>query len=379
MLGNLPKQNNPNIVVGYENSDDAGIFRLETSHLHHHFHGDKTATANLKTASKNSDDSILLVQTLDFFTPVADDPHDFGVIAAVNSLNDIYAMGGTPITALSIVCYPQKGDLTILGDILKGGHETMIAENVAVLGGHSIDDPEIKIGYSVTGIVDNKRLTTNANARPGDLLVLTKPLGTGVISTGLKFEKASKNAAEAAIKYMTKSAREASNLMSLLGANACTDITGFGLLGHAFEMATASEVRMRIDSTKVPLMPDVIDLIEQKMLTRGDRNNRAYVGESVRIAETVDGKMQSALFDPQTAGGLLISMRPDKAREFLDKADEAWLIGEIVDKIGDQKREEVEKEREKEREREEGIQTSDIRIQAQAQVQTKKTGLVEVV
>jgi selenide,water dikinase len=303
VLGRLPQQNNENVIVGFENADDAGVFRLN----------DETA----------------LVQTVDFFTPVADEPEIYGRIAAVNSLNDIYAMGGRPLTALSIVCYPQKGDWDVLGEILAGGQKALNEEGVVVLGGHSVDDGEIKFGYAVTGIVEPKRVIANSGAREGDVLILTKPIGTGVISTGIKFEKASAKAKEAAIKAMTTSAREASKVMSARGANACTDITGFGLLGHAYEMAKASKVTFRINSGDVPLLPDVLSLIEQKMLTRGDRNNRAYVGDTVKFSGRVSREMQSALFDPQTAGGLLISIEEKKADLFLKEIENAKIIGSV--------------------------------------------------
>lgn len=303
VLSNLPKQNNENVIVGFETSDDAGVFRLN--------------------------EEAALVQTVDFFTPVADEPEIYGQIAAINSLNDIYAMGGTPLTALSIVCYPQKGDWEVLGQILLGGQAMMNAENVVVLGGHSVDDQEIKFGYSVTGIIEPKRVIKNSEARAGDVLVLTKPIGTGVISTGIKFEKASSEAKDAVLKTMTTSAREASKEMQRVGANACTDVTGFGLLGHAYEMAKASNVTFKIESAKVPLLPDVLSLIEQKMLTRGDKNNRIYVGDTVIINETVSREMQSALFDPQTAGGLLISLEESKAESLIERLETAVIIGRV--------------------------------------------------
>jgi selenide,water dikinase len=308
VLSKLPKQNNENVIVGFETSDDAGVFRL-----------------NNETA---------LVQTVDFFTPVADEPEIYGQIAAINSLNDIYAMGGTPLTALSLVCYPQKGDWDVLGEILLGGQLAMNAENVVVLGGHSVDDQEIKFGYSVTGIVEPNRVIKNSGAKAGDVLVLTKPIGTGVISTGIKFEKASSEAKAAALKTMTMSAREASKIMTRLGANACTDITGFGLLGHIFEMAKGSNLTFKINSEKVPLLPDVLSLIEQKMLTRGDRNNRVYVGETIKFDGRVSGEMQSALYDPQTAGGLLISMEESKAELFINEMKTAVIIGQVENFTG---------------------------------------------
>ena len=303
-MSKLPNQSfSKDIIVGFDTADDAGVFRL-------------------------SDDTAL-VQTVDFFTPVTDDPFLYGHISAVNSLNDVYAMGGKPVSALSIVCYPQKGDWEILGQILLGGQKALNSEKVVVIGGHSVDDQEIKFGYAVTGIIHPEKVIKNSGAKAGDVLVLTKPIGTGVISTGIKFQKASKRAIEAAMETMIISAAQDSRVMLDVGANGCTDVTGFGLLGHAFEMAKASNVTLKIQSGSVPLLPDVLELIEQKMLTRGDRNNRFYVGEAVKIAKTVSKEMQSALFDPQTAGGLLISLEENKAYRFLDEIPRAKIIGRV--------------------------------------------------
>ncbi len=205
----------------------------------------------------------------------------------------------------------------------------MNAEGVVVIGGHSVDDQEMKFGYAVTGTVHPDRVVTNAGARPGDVLLLTKPIGTGAINTAVKHGKARETTIAAAIEAMTTSAAKASKAMVRYGAHACTDVTGFGLLGHAFEVAKASRVTLEIVSEAVPLLPDVIELIEQKMLTRGDRNNRIYVGETVTIENGVSGPMQSALFDPQTAGGLLISLDPDAVREFLVEVPEAHVIGSV--------------------------------------------------
>ena len=303
VLSKLPKQSDENVIVGYDTADDAGVFRL-------------------------SDDTAL-VQTLDFFTPVADDPFVYGQVAAVNSLNDVYAMGGRPLSALSIVCYPQKGDFDVLGEILAGGQSVMNAEGVVVLGGHSVDDQEMKFGYAVTGVIHPDRVITNAGSKPGDVLVLTKPIGTGAINTAVKKGIASDKTIAAAVKAMTTTAAAASKIMQEIGANACTDITGFGLLGHAFEMAKASDVTFELSSTSVPLLPDVLELIEAGMLTRGDKNNRVYVGETVSMSGTVSASMQSALFDPQTAGGLLISLEKDKANEFVRRLPESAVIGSV--------------------------------------------------
>lgn len=305
VLGSLPAQPfNADVLVGYDMADDAGVFRLR--------------------------DDVALVQTVDFFTPVADDPEVYGRIAAINALNDVYAMGGKPLSSLAIVCYPQKEDLDVLGQILRGGQAAMNEAGVIVLGGHSIDDAEIKFGYAVTGIVDPQKVITNAGARPNDLLLLTKPIGTGAISTGIKRGVASERAINAAMKAMTTSAAGPAAEMQRLRAHACTDVTGFGLLGHAYEMARASKVCLSIESERVPLLPDVLSLISQGMLTRGDKNNREYVGETIKIEARVSREMQSALYDPQTAGGLLISCERAKAEELLIRIEGASIIGEVL-------------------------------------------------
>ena len=306
VLSKLPRQSSENVIVGFDHADDAGVFRLT--------------------------EDTALVQTLDFFTPVADDPETYGRIAAINSLNDVYAMGGKPLVAMSIVCYPQKGDWDVLGEILAGGQKAMNEAGVVVIGGHSVDDKEMKFGYSVTGVIHPDKVITNAGAKPGNVLILTKPIGTGAINTAVKDGKASRETEKAAIEAMTRSAADASKAMQTANVYACTDITGFGLLGHAFEMAKASGVTLNIDSKAVPLLPDVLELIEQGMLTRGDKNNRVYVGETVRIHPGVSREMQSALFDPQTAGGLLISLAEANADKFLSEIANAAVIGRVTEK-----------------------------------------------
>jgi selenide,water dikinase len=239
-------------------------------------------------------------------------------------------MGGTPISALSIVCYPQKGDWGVLAQILKGGQLAMNEAGVVVIGGHSVDDKEMKFGYAVTGTINPDKVITNAGARAGDVLVLTKPIGTGAINTAIKHGKASAATESAAIRAMSTSAAEASRAMQAIGVNACTDVTGFGLLGHTYELANASGVTVNIDSKRVPLLPDVLELIAAGMLTRGDKNNRTYVGDNIRIAADVTGEMQSALFDPQTAGGLLISLPEAKAERFIGEVENSVVIGSVT-------------------------------------------------
>ena len=304
VLSKLPLQPSENVIVGFDTSDDAGVFRLS--------------------------DELALVQTVDFFTPVADDPEVYGRVAAVNALNDVYAMGARPLSALSVVCYPQKGDLDVLGKILLGGQKALNEEGVVIIGGHSVDDQEMKFGYAVTGVIHPDRVITNAGAKPGDVLVLTKPIGTGAINTAVKKGIASESTIAACIEAMTTSAKASSEAMVAADANACTDITGFGLLGHAYEMARASNVQLTVVSKDVPLLPDVLELIEQGMLTRGDKNNRVYVGDTVQLGATVPSAMQGALFDPQTAGGLLISLPQENLDGFLAKIPGAAVIGHVT-------------------------------------------------
>lgn len=299
-------------MVGFEHADDAGVYLLR--------------------------DDLALVQTLDFFTPIVDDPFDYGRIAALNSINDVWAMGGTPITAMAITCFPRKGvDFAILGEIMRGGLSVLMENNVALIGGHSVDNAEIMFGYSVTGIIDPNKIATNSGARPGDVLILTKPIGTGVISTAIKFEKCSAEVAAASLQTMLTPAREAAALMREFGVKAATDITGFGLLGHAWEVAKASQVTFAIDSTKVPLLPSALELAAAGMLTRGDRVNREYVGDDVAIEVTVGKELQSLLYDPQTAGGLLICIPEDRADELLASLQQTYPQAAIIGSIAKHK------------------------------------------
>ena len=305
----IPKD--PNLIVGIETADDAGVYRL----------------------SKD----IALVQTVDFFTPIVDDPFDYGRIAALNSINDVWAMGGTPVTALAVTCFPKKGvDFSILGEIMRGGLQVLTENGVALVGGHSVDNQQIMFGYAVTGTIDPARVVTNRAARAGDALILTKPIGTGVVSTGIKFGKAGEEVTRASLATMLLSGREAARLMVEAGAHAATDVTGFALLGHAWELARASGVTLEIKAASVPLIPGASELAAAGMLTSGDKTNRGYVGDDVRLGEGINKELVSLLFDPQTAGGLLISIDAARADELLARLRETYAdaarIGRVVER-----------------------------------------------
>ncbi len=311
-MSGLPKQPaNANVLVGFDHADDAGVYRLR--------------------------DDLALVQTLDFFTPIVDDPFDYGRIAALNSINDVWAMGGTPITAMAITCFPKQGlDFEILAEIMRGGLSVLTENNVALIGGHSVDNAEIMFGYSVTGVIDPNKVASNSGARPGDVLILTKPLGTGIISTAIKFEKAKPEIAKASLETMLTSAREAALLMQEFNIRAATDITGFGLVGHAWEVALASNVTFELIADSLPILPEALSLAGQGMLTRGDKVNRDYVGEDVKIAAGVSRPLQSVVFDPQTAGGLLLCVDPKQSEAMLTKLKvhypQAVVIGIVREK-----------------------------------------------
>jgi len=283
----MPRNDNPNVLVGFDTNDDAGVYRLS--------------------------DELALVQTVDFFTPIVDDPFTFGAIAAANSLSDIYAMGGSPISALSVVAYPGSGDPEVLEAILRGGLEKMREAACAVLGGHSVNDPEIKFGYAVTGTAHPARVKTNAGARPGDALVFTKSLGTGVIGTALKRGIADEASVNAAIASMLKLNRDACRAMLAFDTHACTDITGFGLLGHAREMAVASGVTLEIESAAIPLLPGALDAVRAGAVPGGLKNNVEFTSCVVELATEMDPALLQLLYDPQTSGGLLIALPEHEA------------------------------------------------------------------
>lgn len=304
-MSELPKQPfDDRVLVGFDLADDAGVFRLR--------------------------DDLALVQTLDFFTPIVDDPFDYGRIAALNSINDVWAMGGTPLTALAITCFPKKGDFSILGEIMRGGLHVLTENSVALLGGHSVDNDQIMFGYSVTGVIDPRKVATNAGARPGDAIILTKPIGTGVISTAIKFAKASADVAADSIATMLTPGRDAAAAMNEFEVRGATDVTGFALMGHAWELARASRVTIEIESSRVPLIEGALDLAAAGMLTSGDKTNREYVGEDIQIADGVNKQMRSLLFDPQTAGGLLIAIAANRAEALLARLRGNYSRAEII-------------------------------------------------
>jgi selenide,water dikinase len=286
VLGTLPTSNDPRVLVDYRTSDDAGVYEF----------ADRRA----------------LVQTVDFFTPVVDDPVSYGRIAAANALSDIYAMGGRPLTALAVTCFPKDADRAILAEIFKGGLQALEEAGVALLGGHTVMDQEIKFGYAVTGEVDPARVWTNAGARVGDHLFLTKRIGTGVITTAIKFNRAPPAAAAAAVESMTQLNRAAAEALAQLPdgtVHACTDVTGFGLMGHGTEMAKASGVVVAIDVHSVPFLEGALDLVEQNT-PGGGRTNLQHFGGGVDSADGLDPRRIQMLFDPQTSGGLLVAVPP---------------------------------------------------------------------
>jgi len=295
VLGGLPVTADDRVLVDYRTADDAGVYKL--------------------------DDERALVQTVDFFTPIVDDAYTFGQIAAANALSDVYAMGGRPITALAIAAFPKDLDPTVLGRIFAGGLDVLQRAGVALLGGHTVQDQEIKFGYAVTGEIHPGRIWMNAGARPGDVLFLTKPLGTGVIATALKADRAPASAVSAAVESMSRLNRAASEALQSLPdgtVHACTDITGFGLIGHGSEMAVASGVTLEFDTASIPILPGALALASAN-IPGGGRTNAEHFGPDVLVAPGVPADLVTVLHDPQTSGGLLASV----ASEHADAAEAA--------------------------------------------------------
>jgi len=308
VLGKLARQHDPNVLIGFDKADDAGVYQISP-----------------ETA---------LVQTVDFFTPIVDDPFTFGQIAAVNALSDVYAMGGRPLSSLALVCFPDKGDIGVLEQILAGGLSKMVEAGCTVVGGHSIRDPEIKFGYSVTGTIHPGRVLANAGAQPGDVLLLTKALGTGVISTAIKRQKAEPAWVDTATKSMTTLNRAAAEVVTGPGwqgkVHAMTDVTGFGLIGHAREVALASNVSLQIQASRVPLLPGALDCVRAGYVPSGLNANRDFAECVVEYRGEIPSDLKTILFDPQTAGGLLISVAASVAGQLLSALHTAGVAAQQI-------------------------------------------------
>jgi selenide, water dikinase len=287
VLSDIPAPTDDRVLVDFRTADDAGVFKWESGPA--------------------------LVQTVDFFTPIVDDPYTYGEIAAANALSDVYAMGGRPLTALAIAAFPREGiDGETIRAIFRGGFDTLSAAGVSLLGGHTVQDPEIKFGYAVTGAVDPARILTNAGAKPGDILFLTKPLGTGIVGTAIKFERASAQLVNEAVRSMRSLNRAAADALRALPAgsvHACTDITGFGLAGHGTEVARAGGVTLRIEAGRLPVFPGVVELAPENR-SGGLASNEEFFGSGIQFAPGVDPGLALLFFDPQTSGGLLLAIDP---------------------------------------------------------------------
>ena len=293
VLHELPKFKNPDLLVGTETSDDAGVYRLGPD--------------------------LAIVNTVDFFTPIVDDPYIFGQISATNSLSDVYAMGGEPKTCMNIVCFPKgKMDIEVLGEILKGGAEKVKEAGAVVIGGHSIIDEEIKFGMAVTGVIHPDKIMRNVGVQEGDALILTKPLGTGIITTALKKGKASEESVDEAVKSMTTLNAAAAQVARRHPIHACSDVTGFGILGHALEMASGSDVTLVIESAKMPLLRGTPRLAEKGYITGGCKRNKEYLNDKMAIDKNIREGLVEAALDPQTSGGLLFAIAKRHATKLLE-------------------------------------------------------------
>jgi selenide, water dikinase len=294
VLHDLPKFNHVDMLVGTETSDDAGVFRLRPD--------------------------LAIVNTVDFFTPIVDDPYTFGQISAANSLSDVYAMGGEPKTCLNLVCFPKgKMDIKILGEILKGGADKVRESGAVIIGGHSIIDEEIKYGMAVTGVIHPDKIYRNVGVQEGDVLILTKPLGTGIITTALKKGKASQESVDEAVRSMTTLNATASRVMRNYAVHACSDVTGFGILGHGLGMASGSGVTLVIESAKLPLLDAAPRLAEKGYITGGCKRNREFLQEKISIEKSIREGLIEVALDPQTSGGLLIAVAKRQASQLIEE------------------------------------------------------------
>ena len=286
-MRDLPAMEHPDLLVGRESSDDAGVVRVRAD--------------------------LALIQTVDFFTPMVNDPRAFGRIAAANALSDVYAMGGTPLTAMNIVCFPKDDQpVEVLKEILQGGLEVIHDAEALLVGGHSVDDPEVKYGLSVTGTIHPDRIMTNSGCRVGDHLILTKPIGTGILTTAIKGRFLSSEVEKEVIRWMTRLNREAARIMQEVGCNGCTDITGFGLLGHVLEMAVGSKTCIELSVSKVPILGSVLEMARMGMVPAGSFANRQYCKKAVTVEDGIDPILIDILADAQTSGGLLIAVAEEK-------------------------------------------------------------------
>jgi selenide,water dikinase len=310
-LRDLPLICDPNLIVGMEHSEDAGVYKLR--------------------------DDLAIIQTVDFFTPIVDDPYTFGQIAVTNALGDVYAMGGKPLTAMNIVCFPvKKMDISILREILRGGLDKMREADVLLVGGHSVEDDELKYGLSVTGVIHPDKVLFNRGGRVGDKLILTKPLGTGIVSTALKGGVAGESLVAKSTRCMTTLNKAAAELMQEMpDVHACTDITGFGFLGHACEMVDNSDVGMMIRASAVPIFPEIREFVEMGIVPGGLHRNRQYRAKMIEVDPACPDWIVDILFDPQTAGGLLIALPELQAETLIKKMHsqgiiEAAIVGEVI-------------------------------------------------
>ena len=303
VLGKLARQYDPNVLVGFDTADDAGVYQLTPE--------------------------LALVQTVDFFTPIVDDPYTFGQIAATNSLSDVYAMGGRPMSAMTLLCFPENGDVKVLEEMLAGGLSKMVEAGCTVIGGHSIRDSEMKLGYSVTGTVHPKRVLTNSDAKPGDRLIFTKAIGTGVISTAIKRGEAQCAWIRSAVRAMTALNKTAAEVVISgdFTVHAMTDVTGFGLIGHVREVARGSGVSVRLFASKVPLLDGALECVQRGYVPGGLKANRGFAEGCVEYADDVPEDLRTLLYDPQTAGGLLISVAEKDADRLVGKLQEAGVPG----------------------------------------------------
>jgi selenide,water dikinase len=305
-LARIPRWPDENVLIGFDTADDAGVYRLTPE--------------------------LALVQTVDFFTPIVDDPYTYGAIAAANSLSDVYAMGGRPVSSLSILAYPAGGDFEDLAAILKGGADKMREASCTILGGHSVNDPEIKFGYSVTGTVHPERVKANAGARAGDALIFTKRIGTGVVSTALKRGIADASHVAASIEQMLTLNRKACEEMLRFDVHGCTDVTGFGLIGHAREMAVASGVTLEIEANAVQFLPGALDYARAGAIPAGLVNNREFASCAVDLNQELAPEVEALFYDPQTSGGLLLSLPEADASALVRSLPGAYRIGRALPK-----------------------------------------------